>query len=194
MLSLRRPERQCKMPRARAVQGWLWQESLKPKLRASPVAQWLRVCLPMQGTQAWALVWEDPTCCRATRPVSHNYWACASGACAPNKRGRDSERPAHCDEEWPPLAATRESSHTETKTQHSQKKTKKQKTKKNLNWKDAREDIPFFSAHSCLFYVVPGIPVAITQHRKGGCVQKQRQRRDTGSTKVLKDVSEGVTT
>ena len=38
-----------------------------------------------------------------------------------NKRGRDSERPAHCDEEWPPLAATRESPRTETKTQHSQK-------------------------------------------------------------------------
>ena len=38
-----------------------------------------------------------------------------------NKRGRDSERPAHCDEEWPPLAATGESPHTETKTQHSQK-------------------------------------------------------------------------
>ena len=37
-----------------------------------------------------------------------------------NKRGRDSERPAHRDEEWPPPAATRESPHTETKTQHSQ--------------------------------------------------------------------------
>ena len=37
------------------------------------------------------------------------------------KRGRDSERPAHCDEEWPPLAATRESPRTETKAQHSQK-------------------------------------------------------------------------
>ena len=31
-----------------------------------------------------------------------------------NKRGRDSERPAHRDEEWPPLAATRESPGTET--------------------------------------------------------------------------------
>ena len=38
-----------------------------------------------------------------------------------NKRGRDSERPAHHDEEWPPLAATRESPRTEAKTQHSQK-------------------------------------------------------------------------
>ena len=41
-----------------------------------------------------------------------------------NKRGRNSERPTHRDEEWPPLAATRENSCTETKTQHSQKKIK----------------------------------------------------------------------
>ena len=38
-----------------------------------------------------------------------------------NKRGHDSERPAHHDEEWPPLATTRESPRTETKTQHSHK-------------------------------------------------------------------------
>ena len=42
-------------------------------LGASLVAQWLRVCLPMQGTRVRALVWEDPTCRRATGPVSHNY-------------------------------------------------------------------------------------------------------------------------
>ena len=36
-------------------------------------------------------------------------------------RGHDGERPAHRDEEWPPLAATRESPRTETKTQHSHK-------------------------------------------------------------------------
>ena len=29
---------------------------------ASLVAQWLRICLPMQGTRVRALVWEDPTC------------------------------------------------------------------------------------------------------------------------------------
>ena len=40
---------------------------------ASLVAQWLRICLPMQGTWVRALVWEDPTCRGATRPVSHNY-------------------------------------------------------------------------------------------------------------------------
>ena len=51
-------------------------------MRASLVAQWLRICLPMQGTRVRALVWEDPTCHGATRPMSHNYGACASGACA----------------------------------------------------------------------------------------------------------------
>ena len=40
---------------------------------ASLVAQWLRVCLPVQGTRVRALVWEDPTCHGATKPVSHNY-------------------------------------------------------------------------------------------------------------------------
>ena len=38
-----------------------------------------------------------------------------------NRRGCDSERPTHHNEEWPPLATTRESPRTETKTQHSQK-------------------------------------------------------------------------
>ena len=42
-------------------------------VRASLVAQWLRICLLMQGTRVRALVWEDPTCCRAAGPVSHNY-------------------------------------------------------------------------------------------------------------------------
>ena len=54
----------------------------KMKSGASLVAQWLRVCLPMQGTWVRALVWEDPTCRGAARPVSHDCWACASGACA----------------------------------------------------------------------------------------------------------------
>ena len=40
---------------------------------ASLVAQWLRICLPMQRTRVRALVWEDPTCRGATKPVSHNY-------------------------------------------------------------------------------------------------------------------------
>ena len=58
---------------------------LKTQSGASLVAQWLRICLPMQGTRVRALVWEDPTCRRAIGPMSHNYWACASGACAPQQ-------------------------------------------------------------------------------------------------------------
>ena len=40
---------------------------------ASLVAQWLRIRLPMQGTQVRALVQEDPTCHGATKPMHHNY-------------------------------------------------------------------------------------------------------------------------
>ena len=43
----------------------------------SLAAQWLRIHLPMQGTGVWALVWEDLTYYRATKPMHHNYWACA---------------------------------------------------------------------------------------------------------------------
>ena len=38
----------------------------------SLVVQWLGICLTMQGTRVRALVWEDHTCCRTTKPVCHN--------------------------------------------------------------------------------------------------------------------------
>ena len=40
------------------------------------MAQWLRIRLPMQGTQVRSLAREDPTCHGAAKPVCHNYWAC----------------------------------------------------------------------------------------------------------------------
>ena len=43
----------------------------------SLVAQWLRICLSMQDTWIPALVWEDPTCHGATKPLHRNYRACA---------------------------------------------------------------------------------------------------------------------
>ena len=46
---------------------------IKQITRASLVAQWLRIRLPMQGTRVQALVQEDPTCRRATKPMCHNY-------------------------------------------------------------------------------------------------------------------------
>ena len=48
------------------------QRSQELHLWASLVAQWLRICLLMQGTRVRALAWEDPTCRRAAGPVSHN--------------------------------------------------------------------------------------------------------------------------
>ena len=40
---------------------------------ASVVAQWLRIHLAMKGTWVQSLVWEDPTCREASRPVCHDY-------------------------------------------------------------------------------------------------------------------------
>ena len=40
---------------------------------ATLVVQWLKIHLPTQGTQVRALVQDDPTCRRATKPVQHNY-------------------------------------------------------------------------------------------------------------------------
>ena len=39
------------------------------------VVQWLRICLPTQGTQVQSLVWDDSTCHWATEPVCHSYWS-----------------------------------------------------------------------------------------------------------------------
>ena len=41
--------------------------------------------------------------------------------CSTTRKAAIVKRPAHRDDEWPPLAATGESPRTETKTQHSQK-------------------------------------------------------------------------
>ena len=44
---------------------------------------WWLSCLPIQETWVWSLIWEDPTCHGAAKPMHHNYWACAleSGSC-----------------------------------------------------------------------------------------------------------------
>ena len=49
------------------------QDKEKRMKRTSLVVQWLRICLPMQGTQVRTLVREDPTCRGATKPVRRNY-------------------------------------------------------------------------------------------------------------------------
>ena len=53
-----------------------WQKLLSLKMcifRASLVAQWLRIRLPMQGKRVRSLAQEDPTCRGANKPVCHNY-------------------------------------------------------------------------------------------------------------------------
>ena len=105
------------------------------------MAQWLRIRLPVQGTRVQALVWEDPTCPGAIKPMRHNYWACALEPASHNywaqvlqllklahlepvprnKRSHRDEKPTHRNEEQPPLPATRESLRAAAKTQHSQK-------------------------------------------------------------------------
>ena len=75
-------------------------------IRTSLVAQWLRICLPMQGTQVWSLVLEDPTCRGATKPVCHNYWACMPQLLKPmclepvlcKERSHCNEKPTHHNE------------------------------------------------------------------------------------------------
>ncbi|KAJ8779945.1 hypothetical protein J1605_012114 [Eschrichtius robustus] len=57
--------------RARALQ----QE--RPRHKITLVVQWLRIHLPVQGTRVRSLVPEDPTCHGATKPMRHNYRACA---------------------------------------------------------------------------------------------------------------------
>ena len=44
------------------------------KIWTSLVVQWIKTCLPVQGTRVWSLVWEDFTYWGATKPVCHKYW------------------------------------------------------------------------------------------------------------------------
>ena len=43
------------------------------KVIGGSLVQWLRIHLPIWGTQVPSLVWKDPTCLRATKLVHHNY-------------------------------------------------------------------------------------------------------------------------
>ena len=66
-----------KQPKCLRTDEWISKIWYIQTVGASLVAQWLRIRLSMQGTRVQALVREDPTCRGATKPVRHNYWACA---------------------------------------------------------------------------------------------------------------------
>ena len=71
----------------------------KSSTGTSLMAQWLRICLLMQGTWVRALVREDPTCRGAAEPARHNYWACALEPVLRNRRSHGNEKPMHFNEE-----------------------------------------------------------------------------------------------
>ena len=92
-----------------AHSGWLnqlcsWPPTLLPpseshqdfRLGTSLMAQWIRIPLPVQGTQVWSLGWEDSTFHEVTKPESCSDWAACSRANAYKKRSHCSEEPKHC--------------------------------------------------------------------------------------------------
>ena len=72
----------------------------------------------MQETWVWSLVWEDPMCCRITKPTCHNFWACALEPARPNYRAHTPQllKPV-CPE--PTLSSRR--SHCKEKPEHCNK-------------------------------------------------------------------------
>ena len=46
---------------------------IKSQIRASLVAEWVRIHMPMKGTWVQSLIWEDSTSYRATKPVGHSH-------------------------------------------------------------------------------------------------------------------------
>ena len=96
--------------------------------RTSIVVQWIRTCLLIQGTRVQSLVQEDSTCLGATKPMNYNYWACKLQLLRPrclesvlHKRSHCNEKSVHHVKEQPPLATTRGSLSTATKTQCNEK-------------------------------------------------------------------------
>ena len=71
-----------------------WSTQLKHDQGTSLVVQWLRICLPMQGTQVRSLVWEESTCCGTTKPKQHNYWnPCTQSLCSATREATTSRTP-----------------------------------------------------------------------------------------------------
>ena len=60
---------------------------IKSTLKDLLVAKWIRIYLPMQGTRIRSLVWEDSTCCKATKAGAAQLLSpCAAPeeVCVPN--------------------------------------------------------------------------------------------------------------
>ena len=94
-------------PRARVLPSNHKLKDETEDFRTSLVVQWLRILLSMQGTQVQSLVWEDPACHRATKPVQRNY----PRLCAPEPmctgEASTMRKPHPAAREWPSLPTTR---------------------------------------------------------------------------------------
>ena len=82
-------------------------------------------------------------------------------------RGHNRERPVHRDEEGPPLAATRESPSTETKTQHSNQSI-------NQSFKKKNSDFWVPSPEVDLIYLVCSLSVEIFKSSHGCSIVQPR--------------------
>ena len=102
----------------------------------------------MQGTRVQSLVWEDPTCWGASKPLSCNYWASVPRECAPNKEKWLKWGPQALPLESTQLTATRDSPHKATKTQWSQKG--KEREKLNIRMRVNRAGLKGILWKTCL--------------------------------------------
>ena len=129
-------------PTGQVIEWALKKHSVKKKkksLRASLVAQWWRIHLPMQEMWVWSLVQEDPTCHGATKPVHRYYWPCAlePGSCnywspsalEPRSTTREATttRRLYIAIKSSPSLMQLKKAHGAKMTQHSKKKKKKKK-------------------------------------------------------------------
>ena len=89
------------------------------------MAQWVRVCLPMQVTQVPSLIRENPTCCRATNPCVTTAEAHVLRAHAPQQEKPPEWGASVPQREQARLAATRQSPRAVMEIQHSQKQINK---------------------------------------------------------------------
>ena len=65
---------------------------VRPGTGTSLVIQWLRIHLPVKGTWVGFLVWEDFTCCRATKPHAATTKALEHVL---HKRSHGNKKPEH---------------------------------------------------------------------------------------------------
>ena len=136
------------------------------------MAQWLRIRLPMQGTRVRSLVREDPTCHGATKPVCHNYWACALEPASHNYGAHVPQllKPARLE----PVLCNKRSHHNEKPTHRNedptQPKINKFKKKRILdNYPTCSETVPIpQSLYSCPFLQIN--PQLKNKNPLSGCI------------------------